>query len=78
MQRIRAILLCLVLMGLPMIGFSAETTGAPTVPAAHAEEGLSQRATTVGHVGSFLITNSLIVPWIVALGLIILDRTSDV
>jgi F-type H+-transporting ATPase subunit a len=71
MQRIRAILLCLVLTVLPMVGVAAEEVTAPGAPAAHAEEGLSPNAVTVGHIGPFDITNSMIVTWIVALGLII-------
>jgi F-type H+-transporting ATPase subunit a len=70
MQRIRAILLCLVLTGLPLVSFSAETT-APVAPAAHAEEGLSPKATEIARIGSFPITNSMVVTWIVALALIV-------
>src|SRR5689334_1844505 len=70
MQRIRAILFCVLLMGLPMIGFSAETVEA-AAPAAHHEEGLSPNAGEIGRIGSFPITNSMVVTWIVALALII-------
>ncbi len=52
------------------MGFSAEAT-APVVPAAHAEEGLPAGAGEVFRIGGFPVTNSMIVTWIVALGLII-------
>jgi F-type H+-transporting ATPase subunit a len=70
MQRIRAILLCLVLTGLPLAGFAAEKAVA-TPAAPHAEEGLPPGAGEVAHLGDFVITNSMVVTWIVALGLII-------
>jgi F-type H+-transporting ATPase subunit a len=71
MQRIRAILLCLVLMVLPTVSFAAEEATAGAVPAVHAEEGIPSSAVTVTHIGLFPITNSMIVTWAVALGLII-------
>jgi F-type H+-transporting ATPase subunit a len=71
MQRIRAILLCLVLTVFPMIGFSAETAVEAATPAARAEEGLSPKATEIARIGSFRITNSMVVTWIVAVGLIV-------
>ena len=49
MQRIRAILLCVILAGLPLMGFSAEAT-APAASAAH-EEGLPPGAGEVFRVG---------------------------
>jgi F-type H+-transporting ATPase subunit a len=70
MQRIRAILLCVFLAGLPLLGFSAETT-APAVPAAHAEEGLPPGAGHVFTIGPLPVTNSMLVTWIVAIVLII-------
>lgn len=52
------------------MGFCADT--APAVaPAAQAEESLPANAVTVSHLGPFTITNSMIVTWIVALGLIV-------
>src|ERR1700748_2413861 len=72
MQRIRAILLCLVLTVFPTIGFSAEIAGAPAVEAAHhAEEGIPAHAVELTRIGGFPITNSMVVTWVVALGLII-------
>ncbi len=69
----------LLLMGAPVVAFSQEMEAVPA--AAHAvheaaasgghEEGLPAHAVPVAHVGSFPITNSMIVTWIVALGLIL-------
>jgi F-type H+-transporting ATPase subunit a len=70
MRRIRAILLCVILAGLPLMGFSAETTAA-AVPAAHVEEGLSPGAGQVFTIGPLPVTNSMLVTWIVAIALII-------
>lgn len=69
MQRIRAILLCVLLVGLPLVGFSAEAS-APAAPAAH-EEGLPPGAGEVFRIGPLPVTNSMLVTWIVALALII-------
>jgi F-type H+-transporting ATPase subunit a len=70
MQRIRAILLCVFLTALPLMGFSAEAT-APAVPAAHAEEGLPPGAGEVFRIGPLPVSNSMLVTWIVSLALII-------
>jgi F-type H+-transporting ATPase subunit a len=70
MQRIRAILLCVFLVGLPLVGFSAETS-VPAVPATHAEEGLPPGAGHVFTIGGLPVTNSMLVTWIVALALIV-------
>jgi len=74
MQRIRAILLCVLLVGMPLVGFSAETT-APAVPAAH-EEGLPPGAGHVFNIGPLPVTNSMLVTWIVALGLIVFAQVA--
>ena len=75
MRQFKAILFCLILAGLPLIGFSAETsvpTGAATsVAVERAEEGIPPNAGEVARIGSFPITNSMVVTWIVALALII-------
>lgn len=75
MQRIRAILLCVILAGLPLVGFAAEAN-APAVPAAHAEEGIPTSAVEITRIGLFPITNSMIVIWAVALGLIIFAQVA--
>jgi F-type H+-transporting ATPase subunit a len=57
------------------MGFAAE--GAQTAPAAqHPEEGLPANAVNIGHISSFPITNSMVVTWIVALGLIIFAQVA--
>jgi F-type H+-transporting ATPase subunit a len=71
MQRFRAILLCLILVGLPLASFCADVESPAGSPPAHAEEGLPAHAVEVGHLAGFPITNSMVVTWIVALGLII-------
>jgi F-type H+-transporting ATPase subunit a len=71
MQRIKAILICLLLAGLPLIGFCAETAPQAVPAVKHAEKALPANAVEIGRIGSFPITNSMVVTWIVALGLII-------
>lgn len=75
MRRFKAILFCLILAGLPLFGYSAETSaltvGSASVAVERAEEGLPPNAGEVGRIGSFPITNSMVVTWIVALALII-------
>jgi F-type H+-transporting ATPase subunit a len=44
--------------------------------AAEAHEELPPRAVEIGHIGSFPVTNSMLVSWIVALGLILFARTA--
>ena len=54
------------------MGFSAEAVAQPAPAVAeHAEEGLPAHAVEIGHIGPLPITNSMVVTWIVALGLII-------
>lgn len=50
----------------PVAGFCAEAAGA-----AHEEHGVPPSAGDVAHIGDFAITNSMVVTWIVAVGLII-------
>lgn len=83
MQQIRTILLCLVLLAAPLMGFCAEGQTPATAPAAapaleqtteqHAEKGIPQSAQGIGGTTGF-ITNSMVVTWIVAVGLIILAQ----
>ena len=80
MRLFRTILFCLLLAGAgaPLIAWSAETTRAvaesetanPGAPQ-QAEHGLSQKAVEIGRPFGFPITNSMLVTWIVAAGLII-------
>jgi F-type H+-transporting ATPase subunit a len=73
----------LLLGGAPVAGWAAETL-TPETPsqlqaapaeaagaAAHEEHGVSPKPAEVGHIGSFPITNSMVVTWIVAIGLIV-------
>lgn len=58
-------------MGLPLMGFCAEGATQTAPAAEHAEEGLPAHAVEIAHHGPFHISNSMIVTWIVALGLIL-------
>src|SRR5712675_763648 len=78
MSVIRFIFLALFLVGAPGLSRSAEAT--PTAHAeampgaaagAHEEHGLPQSAVEIARPFGFPITNSMVVTWIVALGLII-------
>jgi F-type H+-transporting ATPase subunit a len=90
MRLIIITVLLMVLAGLSLAGLDAPTTNpaSPSVPAlaqaspAHpavaapeAESvGLTARALTVFHIGPFPVTNSMLVTWIVALGIIFFAR----
>lgn len=80
MRVIRLILIWLLLAGLPVAGFCVEAPtaeGSATAEhAAHAEHGISQKAGVIGHLGPLPITNSMIVTWVVALGLIAFARVA--
>jgi F-type H+-transporting ATPase subunit a len=78
MRSIKAITLSVLLAGLPLISQGA--TASATAPAAgehaaqaatHAEHSLSQSAVEIARPFGFPITNSMVVTWIVAAGLII-------
>jgi F-type H+-transporting ATPase subunit a len=78
MQRIKIILICLFLAFVPVaeISVSAQTvpvagTVAPEQAVAPKGEGLTQNAPAIFYIGRFPVTNSMIVTWIVALGVII-------
>jgi F-type H+-transporting ATPase subunit a len=51
---------------------SNDAAGAP----AHAEHGIPQKASIIGHIGPLPITNSMVVTWVVALGLIIFAQVA--
>jgi F-type H+-transporting ATPase subunit a len=76
MQLLRAILIILALALAPMAGQCAEAvgTGAQAPAAEHAEEAIPSAAVEVGHIGGMPISNSMVVTWIVALGLIIFSQ----
>ena len=74
MQTLRGILLTMLLLlcvaasvcgAEPAVGQAAELAGE------HEEQGLPQAADVIGHVLGLPVTNSMVVSWIVALGLII-------
>src|SRR5512135_3576382 len=77
MRLLRVILVSLLLAGGPFIGWAAESSSTVAeatggeVSAAHGEHGLPQHAVEVGHLFGFPITNSRVVTWIVAVGLIV-------
>jgi F-type H+-transporting ATPase subunit a len=81
MRLIRAILVSLVLAGAPVLAHcaeapSAEAAGLPHAAAAHEEHGIPQKAGVIGHLGPLPITNSMVVTWVVALGLIIFAQAA--
>ena len=72
MQRIRAILFCLIFAAMPLAAFCDEAAPA----AAEHPEGLPSKAVRIGHIGPLPITNSMLVTWIVAIGLIIFAQVA--
>jgi F-type H+-transporting ATPase subunit a len=65
-------ILILMLAFAPVAGWSAVSAEqAAKVAAAHEEKDVSPKASEVGHIGAFVITNSMVVTWIVAIGLIV-------
>jgi F-type H+-transporting ATPase subunit a len=82
MRVIRILMLWVLLLGAPGLGFSAEPAAAPSsvekasAPAApkHEEHGLTPNALSIGPKGDSFVTSSMVVTWIVALGLIVLVR----
>lgn len=72
----RLVLLAVILFMLSLPGRAAQSmpaTGAPAAAKA-APEGLPSAATDVFHIGSFPVTSSMLVTWIVALGVIVFAR----
>src|SRR5690349_6633192 len=78
MRIIRLISVWLLLAGMPVAALCAEAPpaekAAGEAAAAHEEHGISQKADTVAHIGPLPITNSMIVTWVVTVGLIIFSR----
>jgi F-type H+-transporting ATPase subunit a len=77
MRSICIVILWLLLAGAPGAGFAAEAVGAAQTHEAAAqaaghkkEHGLPPNAEEIGRIGAFPITNSMVVTWVVALGLI--------
>ena len=87
---IKITVLLMVLAGLSLAGLNAQTTNpassivpalaqaSPAHPAVAAPEaesvGLPAKALTVFHIGPFPVTNSMLVTWIVAVGIIVFAR----
>ena len=72
MRVIRFIFVVLFLVGAPGLGWTADVTPPVHAEAAASEEhGLPQHAVEIGSPFGFPITNSMLVTWIVALGLIV-------
>src|SRR6185369_16979829 len=81
MRLIRTIFVWLLLLAAPLLAItqqaenptSHETTGheAAAAEGGHEEHGLPPHAVEIGRIGSFPITNSMVVTWVIALGLIL-------
>jgi F-type H+-transporting ATPase subunit a len=70
MRFVKAILIVLLLGFAPLAGrCAAGTPGAPVPPTE--ERGVSPKPLVLAHVGDFPITNSMVLSWVVALGLIV-------
>jgi F-type H+-transporting ATPase subunit a len=54
----------------PVLNETVENSGHEATAAVHEEHGLPLKPVEIGHIGSFPITNSMVVTWIVALALI--------
>jgi F-type H+-transporting ATPase subunit a len=85
MRLLRTVFVLLLLASAPPVSWSAEAAGAEAVAeetghaaaaGAHEEHGIPQRAVEVGRIGGFPITNSMVVTWLVALGLIIFAQVA--
>lgn len=59
------------LLGAPVIGWAQEKAAAVTQAAAQEEHGVPAKAGEVKRIGDFVITNSMIACWIVAIAIII-------
>ncbi len=70
MRFAKAILILLLLGGSSATGWAADTA-APAVAQAHEEHGIPAKAVELFHIGPLPVTNSMLVSWVVALGLII-------
>ncbi len=79
MRLLRILLVFVSLVGAPFPGFSAQPAPVPSIHEAERagaaeakpEHGVPQAATDLGHVFGLPISNSMVVTWIVALGLIV-------
>ncbi len=84
MQLLKIILIWLWLAGMAVAGLTAAPALAPAAaiggpqPEAvgHEEQGLSPNATQLGRSGSAFVTSSMVVTWVVAVGLILFTRSA--
>src|SRR5690349_811844 len=72
----KAVLVLVLSASLPLFGLAAEAEATGVAAAGHApavekKEEVSARPLDVGHIGPFTITNSMVVTWLVAIGLIV-------
>ena len=78
MRFVKAILIVMLALG-PISAWAIEKAGAVKAAeqgGAHEEQGVSPKASEVGHVGSFPISNSMVLMWVVAAGLIIFAQVA--
>jgi F-type H+-transporting ATPase subunit a len=74
MRLINITILLLLLAGWPLAPLQAQSGAKPAAAAAKAdfvEKGLPPAAPTIFHIGPFPVTNSMLVTWIVAIGVIV-------
>src|SRR5262249_15673955 len=84
MRSIKTVLAVLAVAILPLAGFAAEAAEAGANPAVahaaegagHGEEGLTAQAAELWRPFGFPITNSMLVTWVVALGLILFAQVA--
>jgi F-type H+-transporting ATPase subunit a len=81
MQFIKTILILVMLAALPLSGWGAEAEAPGAAAADHAvaapaEEGLPSKAVDLWTVGPLTITNSMVVTWVVAIGLIVFAQVA--
>ena len=77
MRRLEIVLIWLLLASAPLAGWSAEAGHEASAPAAgHEEHSLPQYAVEIARPFGFPITNSMLVTWIVAVGLIVFAQVA--
>jgi F-type H+-transporting ATPase subunit a len=77
MRQLEIVLIWLLLASAPLAGWSAEAGHEASAPAAgHEEHSLPQYAVEIARPFGFPITNSMLVTWIVAVGLIIFAQAA--
>jgi F-type H+-transporting ATPase subunit a len=80
MQLLRIFLVWLLLAGAPLLGWSAgraESAPGPQAAATeHEEHGVSQKAVEIGRPFGLPITNSMVMTWVVAAGLIVFAQVA--